>query len=117
MNYLPYLAVFALFGALVLVSRRNRRRQVAQELVRVSQIDVGAEVMTTSGLYGTVVRRNHDGTVLLAIAAGVEVKWAIAALRDADSLPERYRQAIADDEHPSGAERPGGAEQPDADTG
>ena len=36
--------------------------------------------MTTSGLYGTVVGLNDDDTVQLAIAPGVEVKWALAAL-------------------------------------
>jgi preprotein translocase subunit YajC len=91
---LPYVILFVLLGALVLVTLRNRRRQMAEEMVRVSRIDVGTEVMTTSGLYGTVVARNDDGTVLLSIAPGVEVKWAIAALRDAESLSDRYRQGI-----------------------
>ncbi|HET9014354.1 MAG TPA: preprotein translocase subunit YajC [Thermomicrobiaceae bacterium] len=117
MNYLPYVVVFAIFVVLALVTRRNRRRQVAAEQVRVSQIGAGSQVMTTSGLYGTVVRRDDDGTVLLAIAPGVEVKWAIAALREADSLPERYRRAMPGDEHPGGAERPGAAGQPDANSG
>ena len=31
---------------------------------------------------------------MLSIAPGVEVKWALAALRDAASIPQQYRQAI-----------------------
>jgi preprotein translocase subunit YajC len=50
--------------------------------------------MTTSGLYGTVVSKNDDGSVQLSIAPGVEVKWATAALRDAPSLAEGYRRGI-----------------------
>jgi len=92
---LPYLVMFALLAIFVGVSMRNRRRQIAEELVRVSRIDVGTDVMTTSGLYGTVVGRNDDGTVILSIAPGVEVKWALAALRDADSLSDTYRQGIS----------------------
>jgi hypothetical protein len=64
--------------------------------------------MTTSGLYGTVVAKHDDGTALISIAPGVEVKWAVAALRDADSLPDRYQRGIYD--------RPpdGGGQQDDA---
>ena len=53
---------------------------------------VGSEVMTTSGLYGTVVAVGEDDTVTLSIAPGVEVKWAFAALRDVASLPAQYRR-------------------------
>jgi len=96
--------MFALLAIFVGVSMRNRRRQIAEEMVRVSRIDVGTDVMTTSGLYGTVVSRNDDGTVILSIAPGVEVKWALAALRDAESLSETYRQGIssADNDSASG---------------
>ena len=94
MNAWPYLIVLVLLFGLLLISLRNRRRQAAQEVVRASQIGVGTEVMTTSGLYGTVVAKHDDDTVQLSIAPGVEVKWALAALRDASSLPDRYRQGI-----------------------
>jgi preprotein translocase subunit YajC len=91
-----------LFGMLLL-SQNRRRRQLAEEMVRTENIGFGDEVMTTSGLYGTVVGRNEDGTVQLAIAPGVEVKWAVAALRSPEALPDRYRQGFAGgppDDHP-----------------
>jgi preprotein translocase subunit YajC len=87
----PYLVILVLLVGMLFLSMRNRRRQAAAEAERVQQIAVGTEVMTTSGLYGTVVAKHEDGTVLLAIAPGVEVKWALAALRDTASLPDRYR--------------------------
>jgi preprotein translocase subunit YajC len=87
-NYLPIvLVVIILFGAMSL-SRRNRSRLAAQQVQEREQIGFGTDVQTTSGLYGTVVGLNGDGTVQLAIAPGVEVKWALAALRDVDSLPD-----------------------------
>ena len=97
MNAWPYLVVIVLLGGLMLLSMRNRRRQAAEEMVRVGRIGVGTEVMTTSGLYGTVVAKHDDGTVLLAVAPGVEVKWAAAALRDAPSLGESYRRGLTDE--------------------
>jgi preprotein translocase subunit YajC len=93
-----YLVPIVVLLAMVAFGQRKRKAQLAQEMVRISQIGFGDEVMTTSGLYGTVVGRNDDGTVQLAIAPGVEVKWAIAALRDAKSLPAQYRKAIHDDD-------------------
>lgn len=91
MNYWPYLAVFGLLVLFMLFSRRTRRRQLAEEQARADRIGFGTEVMTTSGLYGTVTGRNDDDTVQLLIAPGVEVRWAVAALRDVASLPDRYR--------------------------
>ena len=96
MNWWPYLVIALLFVVLVGISLRNRRRQAAEEMVRASRIGVGTEVMTTSGLYGTVTAKCDDGTVLLSVAPGVEVKWATAALRDAAALNASYRRGIAD---------------------
>ena len=95
MNFWPYVVLFVVLGGLLALSTRNKRRALAQEMAMASQIGFGSEVMTTSGLYGTVLSKNDDGTVQLAIAPGVEVKWALAALRDAKSLPPRYRQGLA----------------------
>jgi preprotein translocase subunit YajC len=94
MNFLPYLVLLLVLFGLLIYGQNRRRRQIAQEMVRVNQIGFGDEVMTTSGLYGTVVGRNDDGTVQLAIAPGVEVRWALAALRDPESLPEQYRRGM-----------------------
>jgi preprotein translocase subunit YajC len=90
-NYWPYIAVFVLLIAFMAFSRRTRHRQMLAEQARAERIGFGTEVMTTSGLYGTVTSRNDDDTVQLVIAPGVEVRWAVAALRDVQSLPDRYR--------------------------
>jgi preprotein translocase subunit YajC len=90
MSY-AYLVILVLLVGMLFLSMRNRRRQAAAEAERVQQIAVGTEVMTTSGLYGTVVAKGEDGTVQLSIAPGVEVKWALAALRDVASLPDQLR--------------------------
>ena len=50
MNYWPYVVVLVLLAGLGLVSVRGRRRQVAEQAARADRIEVGTEVMTTSGL-------------------------------------------------------------------
>ncbi len=94
MNALPWILFAVVILIFLAISLRNRRRVLAEEVIRTSRIDVGTDVMTTSGLYGTVVQRLDDGAVMLSIAPGVEVKWALAALRDAESLADTYRRGI-----------------------
>jgi preprotein translocase subunit YajC len=102
-SWIPFLLIAILLVAIGWISSRNRRRMIQAEQDRADQIEVGTDVMTTSGLYGTVVARHDDDTVLLSIAPGVEVKWALAALRDVADLPDRYK--------------PGDAEHDDAEAG
>ncbi len=91
-SVLPLVVFVLIVVALFAFSARARRRQATVAAERASQIQVGSTVMTTSGLYGTVVARNDDETVQLSIAPGVEVKWALPALRELSSLPTEYRQ-------------------------
>ncbi len=97
MKYLPLILFVVVVVGLLAFSARARRRQSAADETRRENIRVGTQVMTTSGLYGTVVARNEDDeSVQLSIAPGVEVKWAFAALRDVESLPARYVQGVED---------------------
>jgi preprotein translocase subunit YajC len=91
----PLLLLALLLVAMMVFSRRTKQRAAAADALRRERITTGSDVMTTSGLYGTVVSVNDDGTVLLSIAPGVEVRWTIAALREVTELPEQYREPIA----------------------
>lgn len=95
---LSYLPILLLIVAMIALAARNKRRAAEQQRSQEERLTFGAEVMTTSGLYGTIVGRNEDGSVQLAIAPGVVVKWAAAALRDVQSLPAQYRQDDAEND-------------------
>ncbi|MCL2782234.1 MAG: preprotein translocase subunit YajC [Actinomycetia bacterium] len=97
MSALPILVIGVLLVGVMMLSQRNRQRAAAQAEQRRKAIDVGTDVMTTSGLYGTVVEVNDDETVQLSIAPGVEVRWALAAVRDVASLPNQARASAEDD--------------------
>lgn len=113
MNYGLLIIVVVLLVGSLLLAQRNRQRAAGRERVMRESIGLGTVVMTTSGLYGTVVGLNDDDTVQLSIAAGVEVKWAMAALRDAASLPDRYRGPITNGS--DGADGDPGPDHPDHD--
>jgi preprotein translocase subunit YajC len=97
-DLLPFVIFMVVVVGLLLFSARARRRQAAAQAEQAASIEVGSDVMTTSGLYGTVVARNDDETVQMSIAPGVEVKWALAALRDIRSLPPQFRTDGDDDD-------------------
>lgn len=94
---LPLVILLALFIGLILFNRRNRERSARADATRRATLRPGSEVMTTSGLYATVVSVDTvTDTTMLSIAPGVEVKWAIAALRQVEELPSQYRPGVAD---------------------
>ena len=118
-SLLPFVIFIIVVVGLLAFSARARRRQATNQAQQAERIAVGSEVMTTSGLYGTVVARHDDDTVQMSIAPGVEVKWAVAALRDVQSLPDQYRRGPLAEQRPdepgidlgkSGRRDPGGAE-------
>ena len=111
---LPLILLAGLLLAMFLFTRRNRERAAAQQTKMRERIGFGTDVMTTSGLYGTVVGVNPDDSVQLSIAPGVEVKWAIAALRDVESLPTQYRRGAEPDD--TEAEAPSNVEDPPDDS-
>lgn len=92
---LPLIILAALLVGMVAFSRRNKQRAAAADLARRERISAGTEVMTTSGLYATVVAVDDDGSAVLSIAPGVEVRWTVAALREVTELPDQYRPPIA----------------------
>jgi len=94
---LPIIILAVLLAGMVAFTRRNRTRSAVADQQRRDSLAPGLRVMTTSGLYGTVVSVDReDDSVQLAIAPGVEVTWTIAALRNLSELPPRYRDAIGD---------------------
>jgi preprotein translocase subunit YajC len=80
---LPLLLIFMVF--------QRQRRQQRQLVAAQAGIEPGARVMTTSGLYGTVVsvEENDEDTVLLEVAPGVRTTWTrLAIARIVDESPE-----------------------------
>lgn len=61
-------------GLLFFLMRSQKRKMQAQQALQ-QQADVGDEVITTAGIYGTIVDADEDeGTVVLEIAPGTRIK-------------------------------------------
>jgi preprotein translocase subunit YajC len=81
----------------LLLIRPQRRRQLQQQHM-INTLQVGSEVVTAGGLYGTVTALEEE-EVRLEVAEGVEVRVAKRAV--AGVLPEEEEP-----EEPEGAEEP-----------
>lgn len=78
MEGLGLLLPLLLLLPLVLITMRTRRQQ--REMAEMQQrLAPGQEVMTTSGVFGTVVDVEGD-KVLLRVADGVTMRWARPAV-------------------------------------
>lgn len=76
MELLPLVVIFALMYFLLIRPQQKRVRE-QQETVR--SLEVGDEILTTAGVYGTVTL--IDGEVMLVeVAEGLEVRMAKTAV-------------------------------------
>ncbi|MEV7804315.1 preprotein translocase subunit YajC [Microbispora sp. NPDC088329] len=75
-TFVPLILLVVVFYFLLI--RPQRKRQ--QEMVRMqNSLAPGSRIMTTTGLFATVVRL-EDEDVILELAPGVETRWAKAAI-------------------------------------
>ena len=97
------LLVLVLFALLLLASSRSRRRVQRQRDEIQARLAPGAEVVTGSGLYGTVVEVLEDGTVMLETSPGQVTRWDRLAVSRvvtaAEPGDDRARRRTARVEH------------------
>ncbi|HEY8471896.1 MAG TPA: preprotein translocase subunit YajC [Natronosporangium sp.] len=88
----------------LMIRPQKRRRQMLEKLQ--SELSVGDEVMTTSGLYGTVAELD-DKTVILETSEGVYSRYARGAIMEVvtSSSSEAGSGADADSTSDSVADR------------
>ena len=79
--FLPLLLILILAVPLILNTRRQKRAIADAQRLQSSLTD-GDRVVTTSGLYATVVNSTDESTVDLEIAPGVRTTWLRAAIRE-----------------------------------
>jgi len=98
--FLPLLLIGVVFYFL-LIRPQNQRRRAQMEMQ--SSIEVGDEIVTTSGIYGTVTDIDDDfGIVSLEVAPGTEIRIARAAI--ATRLMDEDEEDLEDEDEVEGAE-------------
>jgi preprotein translocase subunit YajC len=75
------LLVFALPLGLLFVFMRNQQKRLRNQQALQQSAEVGDEVLTTSGMFGTIVEEDEEeGTVTVEIAPGTQVKMLRAGI-------------------------------------
>jgi preprotein translocase subunit YajC len=95
------IGLVVLFGLLyfVMIRPQRRRQQQAQQIQR--NVEPGARVRTTAGMYATVVAV-EDQDVILEIAPGVDARFMRRAVMDVvpDGTEPEYEAEDVSDEEP-----------------
>jgi preprotein translocase subunit YajC len=73
--------IIVLFAVPLFLGTRKQKRAVAQQQELQNSLSYGDRVMTTSGLYGTVVAVS-DESIDIEIAPGITTSWLRAAVRE-----------------------------------
>ncbi|MFE3451062.1 preprotein translocase subunit YajC [Nonomuraea sp. NPDC059194] len=76
MNILPLVLLVVVFYFLLIRPQRKRQQEAAQMQ---NSLAPGARVMTTTGLFATVVAVDNED-VILEVAPGIETRWVKAAI-------------------------------------
>ena len=91
------IVIVAMFALLWLLFIRPQRQRVQAQQALVSAVEVGDEILTAGGIYGTVLEVRDDDELLLEIAPGTRVRAArraIAAVLPPDDEPEQLETAV-----------------------
>ena len=87
------LPILMIVGFYFLLIRPQRTRQRAQQTILAS-LEVGDEVMTTGGIFGTIVEMDEDeGVVTVEIAPGTRVRMVRTGIAQRFVEDERYDEA------------------------
>lgn len=78
---LPLLLMLVVALPLVMASRKQKKAMAEQQELQ-NSLDEGDRVMTTSGMYATVVDASDESTVDLEIAEGLVTTWLRQAVRE-----------------------------------
>jgi preprotein translocase subunit YajC len=73
--------IIVLFAVPLFMGTRKQKRAAQQQQAMQNSLSYGDRVMTTSGLYGTVVSTT-DESIDIEIAPGVVTSWLRAAVRE-----------------------------------
>jgi preprotein translocase subunit YajC len=100
---LLYLALLA--GAFFLLIVRPQRRQMAARRALIASLEVGDEVITAGGIYGTVLEVT-DTTLLIQVAPGVELTLAREAVSSRPPTPAPEAADATDAAEPERGDSP-----------
>jgi preprotein translocase subunit YajC len=103
------LLIFVVPFGLLFVFMRNQQRRVRQQQALQQSAEVGDEVLTTAGIFGTIIDEDEEmGTVTVEIAPGTQIRMVRSGIA---------RRLTEDDEVDDGYDDDGDDDAADHDDG
>ncbi|MER7503126.1 preprotein translocase subunit YajC [Nonomuraea pusilla] len=102
-SLLPLVLLVVVFYFLLIRPQRKRQQEAVQMQ---NSLTTGARVMTTTGLFGTVVAVDNED-VILEVAPGVETRWVKAAIGRVVTPGDAPAEEPAESDSETSAERDG----------
>jgi preprotein translocase subunit YajC len=100
------LLIFVVPFGLLFLFMRNQQKRVRQQQALQQAAEVGDEVLTTAGIFGTIVDEDEDeGTVTVEIAPGTRIRMVRSGIaRRLTEDDEAYDDDAYDDEDDDGTD-------------
>jgi len=96
------LLVFALPLGLLFVFMRNQQKRVKQQQSSQQAAQVGEDILTTSGIFGTIVDEDdEEGIVTVEIAPGTQIRMVRAGIARRITQDDDESDGYADDDDES----------------
>ncbi|GAA3458485.1 preprotein translocase subunit YajC [Saccharothrix longispora] len=96
LSSLMFPLLLVLLAVPLFLSARKQKRAVAEQQALMNSLEPGDRVMTTSGLFATVVDASDDSSIDLEIADGVVTTWLRQAIRE-KVVADTESDAVVDD--------------------
>jgi len=93
MNYLPFIAIFAVFYFLVI--QPQQKKLTAQEKM-IKALQRGDRVVFAGGVLGKITKIEGDDMIFVEIAQGVEIKMSRNAIQSLEAKPQPVIDTVTD---------------------
>jgi len=95
----PLLLLMLAMPVVLWLMMRSQKKKVAAQQAQQRSAEIGDEIMTTAGIFGTIVDEDEDeGTVMLEIAPGTRIKMIRAGIARRVEEEDEYEDAEEDEE-------------------
>jgi preprotein translocase subunit YajC len=95
----PLLLLMLAMPVVLWLMMRSQKKKVTAQQAQQRSAGVGDEIMTTAGIFGTIVEEDEDeGTVIVEIAPGTRIKMIRAGIARRVEDDDEYDEVDEDDD-------------------
>jgi preprotein translocase subunit YajC len=103
----PLLLLMLAMPVVLYMMMRSQKKKAAAQQAQQRSAGIGDDIMTTAGIFGTIVDEDEDeGTVIVEIAPGTRIKMIRAGIARRVEEDDEYEDVADDGEEPEAPPTP-----------